>query len=640
MSLSLRAPDFTINSLRGGQNDSDPPHVIDDDQTVLALNVEYVNSTLGERRRGCESVDITDSGLDDEAEIVFLGTHLPAGAEVEDTELWALGATEDTSFTLARRNKFGSWSQITPSLDFDTDYPTILRVKSQSLHGKMFLAYKKADGTDRMVVWDGSTLRMAGLKAPESAPTAVQSGSGSMIDDRTYRVRFIEKVGDEIIRRSEPSDELVFVISGTPAVITVTRPAQVNEGETHWELEASSGDGNFYVIATVAIGTTTADDTEENAEDYGLDFPLSEDVGEYSLMESAKYVIAEQDRLILGGAWEDETHGSRISWTPVGNATGFGNDERIPSNTTNFIDLDWQDGGGLTGLSAPLNGSFYAFKHARIYKVQRTGNIRQAYEAHLVSSTRGAIVGSIVNGVDEYGRGCVYFLDPSMGPSRISVSGGLQYMTGILGTWRRANTAAENIVAHGVYYPDKQQIHWWIALDDEDTPTYKVVSQTTEVQSQNEGTKRGWTVADGKIATAWCSTVVPERITLEDTGGTFLSYRPYIGLPCPDCIQRCDVTDLDNDTPYRAHILSKPYILAGLLNKWGAMTGALLAKATDDASVNIKVKFIRDFGKEENAVNTDLLPEGSESIVNKIFDNLRMSQAYAIQLDITDPPLE
>jgi hypothetical protein len=638
MANFFKTQEFSIASLKGGQNDEDPPHSIADDQTVVALNVEYTNSTLGERRRGCETVGLTNSNLDDQCDCVFLGTHVPEGEEIQNSELWAITAEDGVGVTVARRVA-GLWEEITPVDAIDPNYPYTLRINSQSLHGKLFLAYKSADGTDRMHVWDGETLRPAGLDTVDSPPTATDNGSGTLTGDRTYRVRFIVQDGDgNVLLRSEPSGELVFSPSGSGSGITVTRPTAPGEGETHWELEASSGDGNFYLLATIAIATTTYLDTTVLSTDYA-EGSLSEAIGQYTLMEAAKFVIAEQDRVILGSSWEDPTHGCRIQWTPVSNATGVGNDERIPTDTTNFIDLDWQDGGNLTGLSAPVNGIFYAFKHSRIYKVQRTGNLRQSYEAFLLSSTRGAIEGSIINGVDEYGRGCVYFLDSSMGPARVGASG-LQYMRGLNGTWRRVNTTADLIIAHGVYYPDKNQIHWWVALDSADTPNYKMVSQTTEIRADMGGTQRGWTTADGKIATAWCSTIVPEQVMHEDTGGVFLSYRPYIGLSAPDFIQRCDVTDTDNGTAYRARILTKPYILAGLLNKWGAMVGSLLAKAQPDASVNLDVKFIRDFGKETNEINTDLVPEVGETVVNKTFDDLRMSQAYAIQVEFSDPPLE
>ena len=97
--------------------------------------------------------------------------------------------------------------------------------------------------------------------------------------------------------------------------------------------------------------------------------------------------------------------------------------------------------------------------------------------------------------------------------------------------------------------------------------------------------------------------------------------------------------DDDDGTAYRAHIITKPYIVAGLLNKWGAMAAALLALPNADATLTIRL--IRDFGLETNEVTTDFIPDAAETDVIKIFDNLVMSDARAIQVEFQDPnPVE
>lgn len=632
--------DLIINSLRGGQNNLLPPHALEDDEVVLAENVEFFYSTLGERRRGCELIDVEGSNLDAQQFVVFLGSHLPKFSNVENCELWAGSCTfgDTPGFTLSRRS--GTvWSEVTLA---DAFYPLLesyVRVQAQSSHGKYFICYKSAE--DRMHVWDEDegVLRRAGLRQPDGATDVANSGgAGTFAEDRVYRARFIKKdIDDHILLKSEPTEETTFTPSGTNDGAVISIPDLIDESETHWEVEASSGDGNFYTIATLDLSTTTYTDTTELPSDYGSLYPLAPDIGDYTVMESAKYVIQDQDRVIIGGAWEDETHNSRLSWTPVSNATGFGNDERIPIDTTNFIDLDWQDGGELTGLSSPVNGSFYAFKHSRIYKIQRTGDLKQAYESFLVSSSTGAIYQSIINGVDELGRGCVYFLDPALGPCRVGVRG-IQQLNSLRGVWARTNTGASTIPCHGVYYPDKQQVHWWLTVDNNDlSPNYKIILQVNEIVSSATTASRGWTTATGFITTANCSTVVPEHTTDDDTGGTYLSYRPYIGLDTDTgSIARCDVENTDAGYAYRGRILTKPYIVAGLLNKWGAMNAAVLAKPIDDPNTTMRITLIRDFGKEENNITTDFVPDEDESLVNKKFDNLNMSDAYAIQVEFKD----
>lgn len=624
--------DFVLDSLTGGMNDTDPSHSLPDDMCVLAENVEFFFSTVGERRRGMEAVSLTGSTLNTEDVIVHLTTHVPAEDEITDTELWAVGATNGVSATVARRAA-GVWSVVVPTDPIITTFPEVLQMQSQSINGLLFVAYKS--GVPRLHVWDGTVLRQVGIDAPAAAPgTADTAVAGTFSGDRTYRVRFTIMDGAAVLIRSEPSDEITHPPTGLNDGVIITRPAIINEGETHWELEASSGDGNFYVIATLPIGTVSFTDTTEPGTDYA-DYVLSEEIGSYSLIPSVRFIKQDQNRLVFGGDWEDPTRGSTLSWTLVSSSPGVGNYERLPVNTDNTLDLGMKGSGDLTGISDPLNGSFYAFKWVGIYKIQRTGNADDAYESFLLSPARGAIPGSVISGMDEFGRGCIYFLDPAIGPARISTAG-LQMIRGNRTTWRRVNTAAQDVISHGVYYPDKQQVHWWLATDSADSPNLEIVLQVNEVRSTAAGTERGWSTATATRATAWCSTIVPEENVDEDTGATSLSFRPYIGLEDPHFIQRVDLGYTDNGQPYRARILTKPYLSAGLLNKWGTMSAALLALANPDLEISLDVTLIRDFGLGTETVNTDFVPERDETLVIKKLDNLSLSEAAAIQVEFSD----
>lgn len=638
---SKQPSDLVIADLRGGMDDEHPPHTLPDDVCELAENVEFFYTTLGERRLGCVPINIAGSGLDAEEDIVHLGTHLPATAEVYQAELWAVGATPLTSTAIAHRlGDQATWEPIDVPVGMTLDYsiPAVFRMRSQTLHGLFFLAANS--NLDRMLVFDANfsttALRLAGLAAPADAPTVMDSASGgSFTGDRIYRVRVIEKDGSVIIRQSEPSPEVTFTPSGVNDGAIVTRPNLPGEGETDWELEASDGDGNFYIIATLPVATMTYTDTTQPATDYANVGTLSADIGDYVPLPSAKYIVVDQDRLVLGGSWENADQTSRVWWTPVSGDPGFGNLERVSARLDSFVDLDWQDGGELTGLSDPINGVFYAFKWNRIYKFQRTGNFASAYDSFLLTPHRGAIYGSIVNGMDEFGKGCVYFLDPSVGPMRVG-SQGLQHIQNLRGTWRHVNTKAGSIISHGVYYPDKKQVKWWVAVDGSDTPMETLVLQINQVRSDGDGTQRGWAIATGRSTEAYCSVIHPETITDTVTGAPRLTFLPYIGLPNPDFIQRTDIGSLDAGQEYVARIRTKPYILAGLLNKWGAMAAALLAQPNDDPDVQIAVRFIRDFGKEVVQTFTDFTPDATEEQVIKIFDALALSDARVIQIEFVD----
>ncbi len=100
-------------------------------------------------------------------------------------------------------------------------------------------------------------------------------------------------------------------------------------------------------------------------------------------------------------------------------------------------------------------------------------------------------------------------------------------------------------------------------------------------------------------------------------------------------MQRCDVGILDAGQTYTARIVTRPYMLTGVLNKWGAMTGGLIADAGGTSSIN--VRFIRDFETEFSAIKeVDLTAQGSETIVLRTIDDLDLSNAMAIQVEIAD----
>lgn len=626
------AQDIALTSLRGGMNDTDPALAIAEDQCVLAENVEFFHSVLGERRNGCEEFDITGAGLDDEAAIVHVSQWFRTNSPT-DPEVFVVAATVGTSTSVAVLN--GSvWTAVTPADAISNTSPGIYGIVTQPLHALtplLFVAYPGA--VDRLHVWNGTVLRRAGLAAPSAAPTGANHGSGSFTGIRYYQVRFTEQDTGRTIRRSEPSAVLTFTPSGSGDGVTVTRPALINEGETHWELEASEDGVLFYRIATTAIATTTFLDTVAYATGYEASGPLSEDIGAYTLLPSVKFLAVEGDRLILGGHQTDAAKQSSVYWTPVFNDPGVGNSERLPLAVNNSVNLDNGDGGPLTGICASTNGVWYAFKWSKIYQMVRTGDITRAYDVLTISSTSGALPYSVFSGVDEAGAACIYFTDPTMGPSRIG-AGGLQHIVGLRKTWARVNLHATGIVARGVYYPYKQQAQWWLAVDGGNLPSLNIKFQVNLGRSQPGGAiGGGWSTTTSRIAEALCVSVVTETET--DGFNVTIKQRPVIGLTDPDFLQRTDTGSTDNGTPFRAIIRSRPYVVAGLLNRWGAMVGALLATA--NAGVSLVVKLIRDSALESVQVTTDLAPEADEELVIKDFDDLAMSSARLIQVEFSDP---
>ena len=632
-------PNFwSLLSLRKGLNDTDPPHAIADEQCTVATNVEFNLSTLGERRNGCVDVDLPASitGNANIQAITFLHRHLPTGDETA-SELWLMGQHLTTQNVVMTR-KTTSWATATFTDEIDVTNGRGFQVAAQTLHGKLFLAYRSVGGVNRLHVVDasGTAVRRTGLAEP-AAPTGADTGSGSYTGTRYVRVRYVVMSDSTVLRRSEPSDALTFSPSGSGSALRVTKPTSIGESETHWEVEFSTDNANFYRIARVAVGTTTYDDSTAYATGYAnvSGAVLSEDIGDYSVIHSGKFLAADEDRLIVGGSHEDDEFASSVSWTTVYGDPGDGNDERIPTDTDNRLNLDGYEGGPLTFVSNPVNGAIWAFKRSHTYKLVRTGQRNRAYQAFNISKSLGALPASVVQGIDQYGMPCLYFLDPETGPCRTGGSQGVIQSASrdILNTWRSVNTDAI-VVTRAVFYPESRQIHWWIATNDSDYPNLKLVLQTNQTRETEDGIRYGWSLATGKIAEAYSVCMYAENI--DDNAARSLVLKPFIGVSSTNgYVLRCDTGNDDNGTAFSARIVTKPFILFGILQKFKVLASSLLAKT--HATADVKVTLIRDFGLEEpKSVETPLSATASETQVIKQLRNLIGSQMYAMQIECED----
>lgn len=518
--------DLVISDTRGGLNNSDPPIAIGPDQVTEAYNIEWVRSPVGARRRGATAISVAGSVIPTYEMVTFLHRHT-GGASFSDDTLWALGVSGSSSSLVYKDT---SWHTATLADTVDVTGVYKYRVKGQSLHGKLFLAYKSDE--DRLHVWDGTTVRRAGIIEPSAAPTAADTGAaGTFSGTRYYRVRFTRQVSSVTVLRSEPSEVLTKVPSGVNTGLVVTKPSNPGDSETHWELEASLDNTDFYRIATTAIGTGTATDTTAFTTGYAAAGILSEDIGDYTLIGSARFLTADQDRLIWAGSFEDEDLASVVGWTVVNSdTTGVGNDERVPLDTDNTLNLDGLFGGGLTGLSSPANGYIYAFKLGHIYKLVRTGDRQDAYEAVLMTDKFGAIEGSVVEGVDQNGKPCVYFVDPRVGPMRLGTGGLLHMGKDIIRTWKSVNIDA-NLPCVSLYYPQNNQLNWWWAVN-ETTPDTHMVLHTENTREVPGGVRGGWAIWTGPSRYVLAATLYAQNID-DDTGRSKV-LAPFVSIGIGD----------------------------------------------------------------------------------------------------------
>jgi hypothetical protein len=623
--------DFIITSLRGGMNNTDPSIFLTDEQVVLAENVEFIDSMLGERRLGTSAITLP-SDISARDRVTFLFRHLPSSNESE-AELWVLGVSDAGTVVLAKKTT--AWTTITVGDAPTTTGNSPYRWQAVSVHGKLFIAYNSS--VDRLHVFDTRTsttaLRKVGLGQP-AAPTAADNGVGTYASTRYFRVRFEIQSGGTAILRSEPSATLTFTPSGTGSGARITKPASISENETHWVIEASTDDTNYYVLTTLAVGTTTYDDTTVFATGYSSG-DLSEDIGDYALIPSARYLTADDDRLIWAGSWESDSLAARVGWTPVFGADGVGNDERFETDTDPFKDLDTYEGGPITGLSEPMFGGIWVFKQHAIYKLTRTGLRSNAYDSDKYTDSLGAIHGSVVSGLDETGSPCIYFLDHEQGPCRIGVGGIKRCGEDLRKTWELLNMDATSVACSSLYYPSKKQVYWNIAVSAGNTPTKRLVLHVDKSRPYADGVRQGWTLWTGNIAKALTMCLFSENIESNTTRS--LRLVPFIGLEGLGLVHRCDTGNTDNSVAYTATITTKPYWLKTVLQRFIVHASMLVAKAIASSAVTLKV--LRNFNTDTSATVSDvsLAASGTETDVIKYLDNFKGNELSVVQFQFTDP---
>lgn len=625
--------DFILRSLRGGVNDDPSTISLPDNQCPVMNNVELVDSPLGDRRLGCVDVDLPAS-ISGKDRVAFAFRNTPSQVPSE-AELWLFAFTTAGASQLSRKTT--SWADITASDTYNVAAGFApYQWSAVSLHGKTFLAYDSDQDRLHVVDAGATAARRVGMAAPVAPTGADDGGAGTFTGTRYYRCRMTVQSSGVTLRRSEPGAVLTFAPNGNDTGITVTKPATV-ESATHWELEASKDNVNFYVIATTAVGTTTATDTQEYARGYAVDFDLSEDVGDYSLPWSARFLIADEDRLVWAGSWEDSDFASAVGWSPVGNADGSGNDERYELDTDPILNLDGLEGGPITGMASAVAGEIWVFKHNRIFKLVRTGVRTRAYGTICMSKTMGAIQGSVVQGMDASGSPCLYFIDSAIGPCRIGNGGIKQCGADLRVTWATANLNATKVVCSSLYYPTKRQVIWNVALTAaNDVPSKAFVLHVAEqTLTQDAGYRGGWTTWDG--ARGQALTMCLFSTNIDDNAARNQTLVPFIGGEFTGRLLRCDTGSDDNTTAYSARILTKPYVLKTVANKFGILRGVLVAVAR--ASATVALNIIRDFGLEtiSNVGTITFDATASETSVIKNLDNLKGSEMRVAQFEFIDP---
>lgn len=638
---------ITIGDLRGGRNGADPPIALPDNQCVEALNVDWFDGMIGRKRGGAAAVSDT-GGTAFSSGLQTVLRHVP-GADETAAEFWGV---DGAATPIAKRMTGGtSFANVTVDDAISTRPQDVV---GATLNGKLFLAYDSS--VDRLHVYDPNLasprVRRVGFATP-AAPTAANQGSGTYAANlRYYRVRWAQVSSGKVIRVSEPGASVSFTPSGSGLSARITRPTAPGEGETSWFIEVSTDDKTYYwlyagstiagqVFAIATTDTTGFDDTAATSS-YSA-HTVSDPTGMYSRFPSVKYLLSDGNRLLGAGAWESSGadsggKNSRVWFTPVLGSTDRGDDERVPNQTNqkNWVDLNENDGGGITGMGGPINGVPYVFKYRQIWRLAPTGDVSVPYIPRKISDAYGAIGHkTICTGRDHVGNPALYFLSQD-GPCRIVVAGGvaqIQYLgRDVEDIWSGLNRAATTVVAHGIYYAAKHQVWWWIATGSSNDPDTKIVFDVLLGRfTEGERVRGGWSKHTGNSAAARCSCL------MSNTLGASMSsdLKPYIGRASGTAMWKCDTSDTDDaGTAFQSYVKTKPIAIAPVGMNVGVGKTVLLAKVA--SGVTITQTIDRDYGIETRTSTVLLTASASETRTVKTFEGSEMAQAGTLQFQWGD----
>lgn len=399
---------------------------------------------------------------------------------------------------------------------------------------------------------------------------------------RSYRVRWTQQIGGITVRRSEPTAIVAFTPSGTGSAARITQPTPPGEGETHWEIEASDDGVTFYRIATVAIGTTTYDDTAA-VSSYNT-FPLSALTGTYAVQTSYKFIAADQNRLLGFANWTSTEKQARVVLSAVIGSLDVGDAERVDTSGVNsYIDLDEKDSGIPTGLCGPLLGSFFVFKDRQTWQLTATGATAQPYRQDAISKTIGSLAHvAVTRGEDKFGNASLYWMS-HRGPYRWSVNG-LEYIGRnledlVLGPSATMNLAATKRICVTCAYPDKRQVWFWWATGSSNDCN---VGAIFDIQTG------GWSrvPSDDRWANIRCAVLFANTVA----AAMSRDLKPYVGQTgAANRIYKADTGTDDAGQAFQAYVDTVILEPGGAGFFGGVGDALLLAKAASGVTITATV---------------------------------------------------
>lgn len=622
-----------------GRDGWDPPQDIPADMAAEVLNMHFYEGGLGQKRGGSTSTG-TLSALT--GPLTQLASWVPGQSQTA-RELFAVDSSGTTK--IGRMAAGATFSSLTLK-DNVASNPSL--VSFAGLNGKLFISYDST--VNRVQVFDPgystTEIRRSGMGTP-AAPTEADTGSGTVAVTRYYRVAYTEQRSSVTVRRSELSPSVTSVPSGSGSGITVTKPAAINEGETHWELYVSVDDAVYYgPIATTVVGTSTYDDSTTDANMtaavLGSTYDLAPTEGTNKPFPSVKYLYSDGNRLFGLGVWETAAGDSHtpqagtMYFTPSLDSSSIHDEERCQDTTSAVgrLLLSRNSGGVDRGISA-LGNVIVAFQDRSVFGLVPTGAAAVPFRRVQYSDTLGALSHwSIIQADDEAGRPAIYFLDPIKGPFRFGHDGFRWCGKDVADIWATVNPSA-TVVAHGVYHQTKQQIWWWLATGAATVPDTMIVLDVPEQRVDEEGNLRGgWSKWTGDLAACRASAMMANTL-----GATMsLDLKPYAADGDSLLMLKADTSDTDdNGTNFQGLITSGGMTIDPMAFNASLVRSYLLATA--QTGVTITQTVIRNLGDEatDRTATVLLTPSANgETHVLKKFEATGMEDAFLAQISLGD----
>jgi hypothetical protein len=627
-----------IDDLTGGLNDTDAPQAIGQTQCQIAQNVEWHITRVAQRRQGGTNGIHATEPWGSQKSLLSLMRHTP-NADEATAELWAVdnGGTA----VLGRMAAGNQFVAVTVG-DAWTSGDTQLFMNGVSLNGKFFIAGRTAQ--NRLHVWNGTSLRRVGLPTPAAA-TVANTGAGTYAAVlRYYKVLWVN-LTDNVTGPLSPA--VSFTPSGTGTHARITRPTAPGEHETHWRVFGSPDGVNYYHLGGATIATTTFDDNVAPSA-YAAQspsfagFPTEDDY--LTAPISPKYLLADEDRLILLSSWETASMASAVQWTPVLGTTAFSeitDDERLPS--ANRLDLDRSDGGGITG-GAVMAGSVYVFKYSHIYRLERTGDVDLPYRGVPITKSLGAVSHkSLVVGEDDAGRPCLYFLS-RRGPYRITSDGIIEYLgRDVETTFGGLNLSQSIVPPFGVWHESKRQVQWWVTTAGNTLPDRKLVLHVRHARrGEGHEVRGGWAIHTEGAAAGLCACMFANTLGSPMS----LDLKPYVGqvwvsgLPDGPCIKYdADGTYTDrggNVTTYVGRVKTAAFAPGGHGTKGGLTQSYVLGTPSNRT---LAVDVIRDFNAETRSGTATMPAPGASTLTRalvKVENDAAAADAMYLEVQVDD----